>query len=595
MKAATEEYQAPRAGTVQALKRLFGEMKPYSFLLTGTLLLAIVLAGTAPLRPWLIQQAVDGPMTRKDLASLAQYGWVILALLLGESGLRYLFGLWSVQLGQSVVKDLRRKLYEHLTRYRPSFYESRSVGALGSRVINDLEAIAELFAQGFLTMAGDVLQLIVILSVMLYTDWRLTLVSLMVMPLLLWVTWWFKEKVHSSFTEVRSRTSSLNSFLQERLSNLQLIPLFHREEEEKLAFQKENQGLAEAHLNGVWYYSVYFPVVEVLTALAMGLMVWYGAVSVQDGALSTGVLVAFLVYINQLFRPLRLLADKFNSLQMGIIASSRVFQLIDLKAWPAEINAAADQSTQGIDIQIQNLNFGYQKDVQVLHDIQLRMKPGEVWAVVGSSGSGKSTLAQMLVRFYEPDSGRILLDGLPHTELTLKQLRRRIVYVPQELIFFSGTVLDNIILHDSGITMELVELRVKEFNLLDFVESLPLGFLTSVGEKGAGLSAGQKQLVALIRALVRQPDLLILDEATASVDSATEAQVQRGIEAFVQGRNALLIAHRMSTLRFAHRILVMKDGRIVEEGTHAELLALNGHFSKLSQGQHLGDWLVTSQ
>ena len=595
MKAATEEYQAPRAGTVQALKRLFGEMKPYSFLLTGTLLLAIVLAGTAPLRPWLIQQAVDGPMTRKDLASLAQYGWVILALLLGESGLRYLFGLWSVQLGQSVVKDLRRKLYGHLTRYRPSFYESRSVGALGSRVINDLEAIAELFAQGFLTMAGDVLQLIVILSVMLYTDWRLTLVSLMVMPLLLWVTWWFKEKVHSSFTEVRSRTSSLNSFLQERLSNLQLIPLFHREEEEKLAFQKENQGLAEAHLNGVWYYSVYFPVVEVLTALAMGLMVWYGAVRVQDGALSTGVLVAFLVYINQLFRPLRLLADKFNSLQMGIIASSRVFQLIDLKAWPAEINAAADQPTQGIDIQIQNLNFGYQKDVRVLHDIQLHMKPGEVWAVVGSSGSGKSTLAQMLVRFYEPDSGRILLDGLPHTELTLKQLRRRIVYVPQELIFFSGTVLDNIILHHPGITMELVELRVKEFNLLDFVESLPLGFLTSVGEKGAGLSAGQKQLVALIRALVRQPDLLILDEATASVDSATEAQVQRGIEAFVQGRNALLIAHRMSTLRFAHRILVMKDGRIVEEGTHAELLALNGHFSKLSQGQHLGDWLVTSQ
>ncbi|MFM7031376.1 MAG: ABC transporter transmembrane domain-containing protein, partial [Bacteroidota bacterium] len=515
------------------MKRLFGEMKPYSFLLTGTLLLAIVLAGTAPLRPWLIQQAVDGPMTRKDLASLAQYGWVILALLLGESGLRYLFGLWSVQLGQSVVKDLRRKLYEHLTRYRPSFYESRSVGALGSRVINDLEAIAELFAQGFLTMAGDVLQLIVILSVMLYTDWRLTLVSLMVMPLLLWVTWWFKEKVHSSFTEVRSRTSSLNSFLQERLSNLQLIPLFHREEEEYRAFQKENQVLAEAHLNGVWYYSVYFPVVEVLTALAMGLMVWYGAVRVQDGALSTGVLVAFLVYINQLFRPLRLLADKFNSLQMGIIASSRVFQLIDLKAWPAETNAAADQPTQGIDIQIQNLNFGYQKDVQVLHDIQLHMKPGEVWAVVGSSGSGKSTLAQMLVRFYEPESGRILLDGLPHTELTLRQLRRRIVYVPQDLIFFSGTVLDNIILHDPGITLELVELRVKAFNLLDFVESLPQGLLTSVGEKGAGLSAGQKQLVALIRALVRQPDLLILDEATASVDSATEAQVQRGIEAFV--------------------------------------------------------------
>jgi len=584
MKAAREEYQAPRAGTVQSLQRLFGEMKPYSFLLTGTLLLAIVLAGTAPLRPWLIQQAVDGPMTRKDLASLAQYGWVILALLLGESGLRYLFGLWSVQLGQSVVKDLRRKLYEHLTRYRPSFYESRSVGALGSRVINDLEAIAELFAQGFLTMAGDVLQLIVILSVMLYTDWRLTLVSLMVMPLLLWVTWWFKEKVHGSFTEVRSRTSSLNSFLQERLSNLQLIPLFHREEEEYRAFQKENQVLAEAHLNGVWYYSVYFPVVEVLTALAMGLMVWYGAVRVQDGALSTGVLVAFLVYINQLFRPLRLLADKFNSLQMGIIASSRVFQLIDLKAWPAETNAVADQPTQGIDIQIQNLNFGYQKDVRVLHDIQLHMKPGEVWAVVGSSGSGKSTLAQMLVRFYEPESGRILLDGLPHTELTLRQLRRRIVYVPQELIFFSGTVLDNIILHDSGITMELVELRVKEFNLLDFVESLPLGLLTSVGEKGAGLSAGQKQLVALIRALVRQP-VLILDEATASVDSETEKEIQKALENLVQGRTTIAIAHRLSTLQRADRLVVLDRGQVVEEGSHDQLMALQGAYYNLYQAQ----------
>jgi len=615
------EAQTSAAGTLKSLGRLFGEMKPYGFLLSGTFVLAIVLAGTAPIRPWLIQEAVDGPMTHKDLDQLAQYGWIILALLLAESGLRYLFGYWSVQLGQSVVKDLRRKLFEHLNRYRPSFYESRSVGALGSRVINDLEAIAELFAQGFLTMVGDVLQLIVILSVMFYTDVRLTLVSLLVMPLLLWITWWFKEKVHGSFTEVRSRTSSLNAFLQERLSNLQLIPLFHREEAEKNDFRKENEQLARAHLDGVWYYSVYFPVVEVLTVLAMGLMVWYGALRVQEGGLSIGILVAFLVYINQLFRPLRLLADKFNSLQMGIIASSRVFQLIDMKAWPVEnnfiqengkaeniqevkpfkiekssIGLAGDTtcSSMGIDLKIHDLNFSYHPGIEVLHDIRLHMKPGEVWAVVGSSGSGKSTLAQLLVRFYEPSSGIILLDNVLHSEMPLHQLRHRVIYVPQEVIFFSGTVLDNIILHDSTITMEIVEKRVKEFNLLDFAESLPQGLMTPVGERGSGLSAGQRQLVALIRALVRQPDLLILDEATASVDSATESQVQKGIQAFVQGRNALLIAHRISTLRFAHRILVMKDGRIVEEGTHAELLALGGYFSKLSQTQHLGDWLVTS-
>lgn len=619
MKRASGETQGSGVGSVQALARLFGEMKPYRFLLTVTILLAIVLAATAPLRPWLIQQAVDGPMTRKDLGQLAQFGWVILGLLLTESALRYLFGYWSVQLGQSVVKDLRRKLMEHLSRYAPGFYESRSVGALGSRVINDLEAIAELFAQGFLTMAGDVLQLLVILSVMLYTDWRLTLVSLVLMPLLLWVTWWFKEKVHQSFTEVRSRTSSLNAFLQERLSNLQLIPLFHREEAENKGFRRENLALAQAHLDGVWYYSVYFPVVEVLTALAMGLMVWYGAVRVQDGALSAGVLVAFLVYINQLFRPLRLLADKFNSLQMGIIASSRVFQLIDLKAWPLESGFIQDQqrpmfsrsskiigqetvsvnaqayhqpTRSGIDLQIQNLNFSYREGIEVLHNIRLHMKPGEVWAVVGSSGSGKSTLAQLLVRFYEPNSGLILVDHEPHTQISLRQLRQRIIYVPQDVIFFSGTVMDNIILFDNEVTRDLVEQRVRDFNLLEFAESLPLGLMTPVGERGSGLSAGQRQLVALLRALVRCPDLLILDEATASVDSATEAQVQRGIEAFVQGRNALLIAHRMSTLRFAHRILVMKDGRIVEEGTHEELLALEGHFFRLSQGQQLGDWLV---
>jgi ATP-binding cassette subfamily B protein len=620
VKHAPEETQGTRAGNTNALGRLFLEMQPYGFLLSVTLILAIVLAGSAPLRPWLIQQAVDGPMTRKDLSQLAQYGWVILAMLLAESGLRYLFGYWSVQLGQSVVKDLRRKLFEHLSRYRPGFYESRSVGALGSRVINDLEAIAELFAQGFLTMAGDVLQLVVILSVMLYTDWRLTLVSLLVMPLLLWVTSWFKGKVHASFTEVRSRTASLNAFLQERLSNLQLIPLFRREEAENQAFRMENRALARAHLDGVWYYSVYFPVVEVLTALAMGLMVWYGAVRVQEGALSAGVLVAFLVYINQLFRPLRLLADKFNSLQMGIIASSRVFRIIDLKAWPVESNIIPERqpelpspvsflkiqetesvspqsnnksSSAGLDLQIRDLSFGYRKGIEVLHDIRLHMKPGEVWAVVGSSGSGKSTLAQLLVRFYEPNSGMILVDNEIHTDISLRKLRQRIIYVPQEVIFFSGTILDNIILYDSNITVEWVEQCVRDFNLFEFTESLPLGLMTPVGERGSGLSAGQRQLVALIRAMVRQPDLLILDEATASVDSATETQVQRGIEAFVQGRNALLIAHRMSTLRFAHRILVMKDGRIVEEGNHEELIALEGHFFKLGQGQQLGDWFVS--
>lgn len=596
MKDFIEEVEAPRLGTVKVLGRLLGAMKPYRFLLTGTLSLAIVLAVTAPIRPWLIQQAVDGPITRKDLGQLAQYGWIILAFMLAESGLRYLFGYGSVLLGQSVVKDLRRKLFEHLTRYSPRFYETKSVGGLGSRVINDLEAIAELFAQGFLTMAGDVLQLLVILMVMIYTDWKLTLVSLLVMPLLLWITWWFKEKVHGSFSDVRSRTSSLNSFLQERLSNLQLIPLFHREDAEKSAFRSENAKLTRAHLNGVWYYSVYFPVVEVLTALAMGLMVWYGAVRVQEGALSAGVLVAFLVYINQLFRPLRLLADKFNSLQMGIIASSRVFELIDRRAWPLEGNQTPQgNSSGGIDLQIEDLNFGYRPGINILHKIRFHMKTGEVWALVGSSGSGKSTLAQLLARFYDQASGQILLDQVSHYQMPLRYLRQRVIYVPQEVYFFSGTVLDNIILHDADLSLELVEQRIKQFNLMEFAESLPQGLWTQVGERGSGLSAGQKQLVALIRAMVREPDLLILDEATASVDSATESQVQRGIEAFVKGRNALLIAHRMSTLRFAHRILVMKDGRIVEEGTHAELLALQGHFANLSQGQHLGDWLVTSQ
>ncbi len=559
---------------MSALRRLFTELLPYRTDLVITVILALVLAGAAPLRPWLIQEAVDGPVTTGDLEELSRYGMLVLGILLLESGLRYLFGYLSVRLGQAVVRDLRSRLYHHLSRYKPSFYDARPVGTLSTRVINDLEAIAELFAQGFLTMAGDLLQLVVVLTVMTATDWRLTLVSLTVLPLLLWATWWFKDKVHLSFSAVRSRTGRLNAFLQERLSNLYLIPLFHREHAENEAFAKENKGLTQAHLDGIWYYSVFFPAVEILTAVAMGLMVWYGALQVQAQTLSPGVLVAFLVYINQLFRPMRLLADKFNSLQMGLIAAGRVFDLLDKREWPLESKSdkgLQPVSGQGLRLQVQNLSFAYRTGGEVLHGIGFEMEPGEVVALVGKSGSGKSTLAQLLVRFYDPVSGRILVDGINTLDYPLQDLRRRMIYVPQDLYFFEGTVLENITLLDAGLSSARVMEWIERCNLDDFLGQLPEGLHSQVGERGMLLSAGQRQVVALLRAMVRQPDLLILDEATASIDSATEVWVQRGIEHFVQGRNALLIAHRWSTLRFADRVLVMEAGRIVREGKATDL------------------------
>lgn len=574
--------------------RLLYSMLPYRSLVVVTVLLAVLLAAMAPLRPWYIQQAVDGPMKDGDFQGLASLGWLILGLLLVESCFRYLFGYLSVRLGQSVVRDLRLQLYRKLSRYRPGFYESRPVGSLASRVINDLEAIAELFAQGFLTMAGDILQLVVILVVMFRTDWQLSVVSLLVMPLLLRSTWWFKEKVHASFTSVRTNTAKLNAFLAERLSNLVLVPLFDREQQENQAFARENARLTQAHLDGIWYYSVFFPVVEVLTAAAMGLMVWYGAVRVDQGEVTPGVLVAFLVYINQLFRPLRLLADKFNSLQMGIIAASRVFALMDEDA---EISTPQGSwASQGIEtanrdlrIQIRGLTFGYDRERPVLKGLDLDLRSGEVVAVVGGSGCGKSTLAQLLVRFYEGYHGSILVNGQELSTWTPEDLRKRLVYVPQELFLINGTVLDNITLLDSRLDGDTVLAHGRALHLGDFLSQLPQGLDTPVGERGQLLSAGQRQLVALMRAMVLDPDLLILDEATASVDSKTEALVQRGIEAFVQKRSALIIAHRLATLRFAHRVVVLENGQIAESGTYDDLLALKGRFWTLHQAQQMGE------
>ncbi|MEY3247377.1 MAG: hypothetical protein RIT39_1046 [Bacteroidota bacterium] len=575
-------------------RRLLQAMLQYRGLVVVTVVLAVVLAGMAPLRPWYIQQAVDGPMRTGDLDALAGLGWLILGLLVLESLLRYGFGYLSVQLGQSVVLDLRQSLYTKLSRYRPGFYEARPVGSLASRVINDLEAIAELFAQGFLTMAGDVLQLVVVLVVMFSTDWQLSVVSLLVMPLLLRSTWWFKEKVHGSFTSVRANTARLNAFLAERLSNLLLVPLFDREKRENQAFAEENARLTKAHLDGIWYYSVFFPVVEVLTAAAMGLMVWYGAVRVESGDVSPGVLVAFLVYINQLFRPLRLLADKFNSLQMGVIAASRVFALMEEEAEvQVQVESTgtglpkAENGRRGLHVKISDLYFGYDPERPVLRGLNLELNQGEVVAVVGGSGCGKSTLAQLLVRFYDANSGRIEINGRNLEAYPLQELRHRMVYVPQELFLINGTVLDNIALLNTGLDGPTVESRIRSWNLEEFLDKLPQGLDTPVGERGLLLSAGQRQLVALMRAMVLDPDLLILDEATASIDSKTEAMVQRGIESFVQGRNALLIAHRLSTLRFAHRIVVLEGGVVVESGTYNALLELKGRFWALHQAQQV--------
>lgn len=567
------------------LIRILRLARPYRLILSATLLLAILLAPLGILRPYLIEKMVDQYILQHDAEGLLRMTiWVFIILMI-EVIARYTFTYWSNWLGQQVVRDLRVQLFKKILYLRQTYFDTTPIGVNTTRTISDIENINSVFAQGVITILADIIGILVVICIMFYVSVQLTLVCLATMPLLIIASYIFKEKVKASFQQVRNHIARLNTFLQERISGMRVIQIFNAEESQLKKFQAINADYTKANVDAIFYYAVFFPVVEIISALTLGLMVWWGSRSVLHSEISIGVLIAFPLYLNMMFRPIRMLADKFNTLQMGLVAAGRVFQIIDNREDEQSGGDYIPGSLRG-EIEFRDVNFSYVPGETVLQQCDLHIQPQETVAIVGSTGSGKSTLVQLLNRLYEPVSGTIFLDGIPLHRYDVATLRSRIAVMTQDVFLFSGSIYDNITLHDASISKETVEEAAKLIGVHGFIESLPGGYQYNVGERGVNLSMGQRQLISFIRAMCSQPEILILDEATANVDQDSELLIQSAIQKMLAQRTSLIIAHRLSTIRYAHRIVVLEKGKILEQGTH-EVLMQNptGRYRNLYESQ----------
>lgn len=558
---------------------------PHRSLLFTAATLTLVVAPLAPLRSHLIQKMVDENISKSDIRGLTVMAAVVFAILMLEALLLYFFTWTTNKLGQNVIKDLRVRVFKHITSFRLQYFDTNPIGTSTTRTINDLETINSVFSEGIITITADILTLILVLLFMLLTSWKLTLVCLLTAPFLIIASYIFKEKVKSSFQRVRSEVARMNAFLQERISGMKTVQIFNAEQQELSRFQSINKSLTKANIDGIFYYAVFFPVVEILSAAALGLMVWYGAGAVLRSEITIGVLVVFPVYISMFFRPIRMLADKFNTLQMGLVAADRVFKILEDSDNLEKSGSGTTDRFAGL-VEFEQVDFSYTKGHLVLKDISFTIQPQESLAIVGSTGSGKTTIINLLSRFYEIDGGRIKIDGTDIRELSQQCLRDRIAVVLQDVFLFSGSVLDNITLGNKKISREKAIAAAKMIGAHEFIERLPGGYDYQVMERGATLSMGQRQLISFVRALVIDPDILILDEATSSIDPETEAVIQFAIEKLMSKRTSIIIAHRLSTIRHATNVMVLSKGEIVEMGTHAALIQNeHGHYKTLYEMQ----------
>lgn len=569
------------------LNRVMALAKPYTglFLLAG--LLAVVLAPLGILRPWLIQVMVDDHVFNYDIPGMTKIVAWLFATLFLESGLRYYFIYITSQLGQSVIRDLRVRVFNHITSLRLSYFDQTPIGTSTTRTINDIETINTVFSEGVITILADMLSLIAVLVIMFFTSWKLTLVCLITLPFLIVSSYIFKEKVKYAFQKVRTQIARMNAFMQERISGMRIVQVFNAEKQEMDKFKQINREYTSANLNSILYYAVFFAVVEIISAASLGLMVWWGARGVIGGEVTLGALVAFPIYLGMLFRPIRMLADKFNTMQMGLVAAERVFKLLDRQDKIENTGSFSPEKVEG-EVAFHKVWFAYNEEDYVLRDISFRIEKGETIALVGSTGSGKTTIINLLNRFYDIQKGSIEIDGRDIRDFEIKALRRRIAIVLQDVFLFTGSVMDNITLRDETISRDAVIESAKMIGAHEFIEKLPGGYDYDVQERGATLSMGQRQLISFVRALVFNPDILILDEATSSVDPETESVIQYAIEQLITRRTSVIIAHRLSTIRHANRVLVMQKGQLLEYGTHEELLQIeDGHYRKLYEMQFL--------
>jgi len=564
--------------------RLVGLAKPYQGLFITAIVTSIVLSLVAAGRPWLMQYTIDTYIGDKDESGLLTMTVLSFGALIVEVGIRYGFMYSSSWLGSSIIRDLRTKTFAHVLRSRLGFYDRTPIGTLTTRTISDIETIADTFSEGLLTILSDVLQLVAVLSIMCFLNWKLTLVSLAVLPVLLWFSYWFKEAVRKSFSETRTQVSRLNAFVQEHITGMAIVQIFNRQDEEYKRFVAINSELNDANLRGIFAYSVFFPVVEIVTAASLGLLVWYGSGQALAGTASVGVIVAFTQYINQLYRPIRMLADKFNTLQMGIVSSERVFKLLDADESIASNGNVVLNPIKG-SVEFKDVRFAYNEPEWVLKGVSMKVEPGKSLALVGATGAGKSSIIGLLGRFYEYQEGDVLIDGVSVRDLAPDELHNYVGIILQDVFLFSGTVMDNITLFNPSITREKVEELAELTGIDTFIKGLPGGYEFDVRERGGALSSGQRQLVAFLRAMAYNPAILVLDEATASVDTETEGILQRATDHLMRGRTVIAVAHRLSTIMNADQILVMHQGEVVERGSHAELLAQGGRYAMLYHSQ----------
>ena len=581
-----KENKTGKVLDISLLFRVIAFAKPYKKQFIIATISAIILSFLGPLRPMLINHAIDNFIIISDPENLFKITLLLIALLFTEGFIQFFYIYLSTWIGQNVILDLRRKIFKHIMSLKMKFFDKTPIGTLVTRAVSDIETIADIFSQGLLVIIAELLKLIIVLIFMFYTDWRLSLVTLLTIPVLLVATAWFKRNIKASFQDVRDKVSSINSFVQEHIVGMNIVQIFNREQAEFKKFKKINLEHRDAHLRSIFYYAVFFPVVEVLSAVSIGLVVWYGGQGIISGKeITIGEIIAFIIYIQMMFRPIRQLADRFNILQMGIVGSERVFRVIDTDE-KIENDGNMEVSDLAGDISFENVWFRYKKDQWILKDLSFSIKSGNFLALVGHTGAGKSSIIRILNRFYEIEKGNIKIDNISIKNLTLESLRNNIALVQQEVFLFSDSIFNNISLYEENISEELIIRSSKEIGIYDFIMSLPNGFNYVVGERGVTLSSGQRQLIAFLRVYVRNPKILILDEATASIDSSTEKLIQNALDKLSKNRTTIVIAHRLSTIVKADKILLLEEGKIKEQGTHKSLLELNGEYTKMYNHQN---------
>jgi len=542
---------------------------------------AILVSLFAVARPILLQEIVNTYFEGKDKVGLLNYSIYMAVFLLGEVLLQFVFIYKVNWLGQHIIKDIRVKLQKHMLQFKMAYFDNSSVGKLVTRLVSDTETIAQFFGQGLFMIISDLLKMLVVAIVMVWMNWKLAIIGFIILPILIYATKLFQIAIKSAFQEVRIQVANLNGFVQERVTGMNIVQLFNREKIEYNNFVEINEKHTKAHIRTVWYYSIFFPIAEILSSIAIGLMVWYGGLDVvNSGTTNAGEIIAFIMMAQMLFRPLRQIADKFNTLQMGMVAGDRVFEVLDTKSQISKTGDLIAEKFRG-EISFKNVHFSYIEGEEVLKGVSFEVEPGETIAIVGATGAGKSTIINLVNRFYEISEGDICIDGQNIEKYTLQSLRSRIAVVLQDVFLFSDSIFNNIVLSNDKITLNQVKDAAKKIGIHKFIMSLPGNYNYNVKERGVMLSSGQRQLIAFLRAYVSNPSVLILDEATSSIDSYSEKLIQEATDKITQHQTSIIIAHRLTTVKKADRIIVMDKGKIVEQGSHKELLANDGYYKTL--------------